>query len=102
MLCRRTGGVGQKVKVIMATKQKVREPEGSPGGTQGVQGENGSAAPAKEKPIHEVRIGRVKAAIWANQTENCIRHNFTLRRIFKRDCNAQWETSDSFGRDDLP
>jgi hypothetical protein len=90
------------VKVVMATKQKVREPEASPPATQGVQGGNGSAAPAKEKPIHEVRIGRVKAVIWANQTENGTRHNVTLRRIFKRDSNAQWEQSDSFGRDDLP
>ena len=67
-----------------------------------------SAAPATEqgegrdRPVHEVRIGRVKAVVWANQTESGVRHNVTLKRIFKRDANAQWETSDSFGRDDLP
>src|SRR5258708_4998130 len=86
----------------MAKNQAVREPEASPGGTQRGQGGNGSTAPAKDKPIHEVRIGKVKAVIWGNQTENGIRHNVTLRRIFKRDSNTQWETSDSFGRDDLP
>jgi hypothetical protein len=57
--------------------------------------------PAKDKPVHEVRIGRIKAVIWANQTENGLRHNVTLRRIFKRDQSSQWEQSDAFGRDDL-
>jgi hypothetical protein len=58
-------------------------------------------SPAKEKPVHEIRIGRIKAVIWANQTENGARHNVTLRRLFKRDARSQWEQSDSFGRDDL-
>jgi hypothetical protein len=57
--------------------------------------------PAKEKPIHEIRIGKIKAVIWANQTDSGVRHNITLRRLFKRDDSSQWETSDSFGRDDL-
>ncbi len=25
---------------------------------------------AKQKPVHEVRLGRIKAAIWANETDN--------------------------------
>ena len=57
--------------------------------------------PAKEKPVHEVRIGKVVAVIWANQAGSGVRHNITLRRIFKRDDSSQWESSDSFGRDDL-
>jgi hypothetical protein len=44
----------------------------------------------------------VKAVIWANQTDSGVRHNVTLRRIFKRDQSSGWETSDNFGRDDLP
>jgi hypothetical protein len=56
----------------------------------------------RAKPVHEIRLSRVKAVIWLNETENGPRHNVTLRRIFKRDSNAQWEQSDSFGRDDLP
>ncbi len=63
---------------------------------------NGQPAPVKEKPVHEIRIGKIKAVIWANHTESGIRHNVTLRRLFKRDTNPQWEQSDSFGRDDLP
>jgi hypothetical protein len=57
--------------------------------------------PAKDKPIHEVRIGRIKATIWLNRTESGVRHNVTLKRLFKRDANSQWETSEVFGRDDL-
>jgi hypothetical protein len=52
--------------------------------------------------VHEVRIGKVKAVIFANTTESGIRHNVVLKRLFKRDAKSQWETSDSFGRDDLP
>jgi hypothetical protein len=34
----------------------------------------------KTKPIHEVRIGAIKAAIWRNETEAGVRHNVTLTR----------------------
>jgi hypothetical protein len=53
------------------------------------------------KPVHEVRLGRIKAAIWENETQNGVRHNVTFQRIY-RDEADQWATSDSFGRDDLP
>ncbi len=33
------------------------------------------------KPVQEIRLGRVKAAIWENQTENGPRHNITVSRI---------------------
>jgi hypothetical protein len=53
------------------------------------------------KPVHEVRLGRIKAAIWENETkEGAIRHNVTLQRIYRD--GDQWKSSDSFGRDDLP
>ena len=55
---------------------------------------------ASNKPIHEVRLGRVKAAVWENTTPNGVRHNVTVQRIY-RDAE-EWKTSDSFGRDDLP
>jgi len=51
--------------------------------------------------LHEVRLGRIKAAIWENETQNGARHNVTLQRIY-RDEQGTWNTSDSFGRDDLP
>ena len=54
----------------------------------------------KTKPQHEIRLGRIKAAIWANETENGTRHNVTVSRIYKD--GDQWKDSTSFGRDDLP
>src|SRR5262245_45831154 len=58
-------------------------------------------AKAQSKPVHEIRLGRIKAAIWENETQIGTRHNVTLQRIY-RDEGGQWNTSDSFGRDDLP
>lgn len=37
----------------------------------------------KNKPISEIRIGTVKAAIWQNKTGEIIRHNVTFTRIYK-------------------
>lgn len=51
------------------------------------------------QPVHEVRIGSVKAAIWENKTENGTRFNVTLARIYRD--GDQWRSTDSFGRDDL-
>lgn len=53
------------------------------------------------KPVHEVRMGRIKAAVWENETQNGMRHNVTFQRIYRDDA-GQWATSDSYGRDDLP
>jgi len=54
----------------------------------------------KVRPVHEVRLGRIKAVVWANQTQNGTLFNTTLCRLY-RDGN-QWKDSGSFGRDDLP
>jgi hypothetical protein len=53
----------------------------------------------KDKPVHEIRIGAIKAAIWANETTNGTRYNVTLSRLYKED--DQWASTSSFGRDDL-
>lgn len=53
-----------------------------------------------KRPVHEVRLGKIKAAIWANDTESGVRHNVTLTRLYND--NGQWKDSTSFGRDDLP
>ena len=55
----------------------------------------------KSKPVHEVRLGRIKAAVWENESQNGTRHNVTLQRLYVDDA-GQWQTSQSFGRDDLP
>ena len=53
----------------------------------------------KQKPIHEVRLGTIKAAVWRNETEAGIRYNVTFSRIYKD--GETWNSTDSFGRDDL-
>jgi len=54
----------------------------------------------KQKPVHEIRLGRIKAAIWENETDNGTRHNVTISRLYKD--GDQWKQTTSFGREDLP
>lgn len=54
----------------------------------------------KARPVHEIRLGRIRAAVWENETQNGVRHNVTLSRLYKDE--DQWKDSTSFGRDDLP
>ena len=54
---------------------------------------------AKDKPIHEVRLGSIKAAVWKNDTEKGVRYNTTFSRIYRD--GDEWKSTDSFGRDDL-
>ncbi len=56
----------------------------------------------KKRPVHEIRLGRIRAAIWVNATEYGIRHNVTLSRLYRDEQQGQWKDSTSFGRDDLP
>ncbi|MHB0958773.1 MAG: hypothetical protein ACYC0X_15490 [Pirellulaceae bacterium] len=53
-----------------------------------------------KRPVHEIRMGRVRAAIWENDTQNGTRHNVTFTRLYRE--GDQWKDSSSFGRDDLP
>ena len=52
-----------------------------------------------QRPVHEIRMGRIKATIWENETENGSRYNVNLTRLYKD--GDQWKDSTSFGRDDL-
>ena len=53
----------------------------------------------KTKPIHEVRLGSIKAAVWKNETETGARYNVTFSRLYKD--GEQWKSTDSFGREEL-
>jgi hypothetical protein len=53
------------------------------------------------KKPHEVRIGRIKATIWENETPAGVRHNVTFSRLYKAEGDSEWSSADSFGRDDL-
>lgn len=55
---------------------------------------------AKQKPVEEVRLGSIKAAIWKNGGEDqAPRYNVTVCRLYRD--GDEWKTTDSFGRDDL-
>ena len=54
-----------------------------------------------KKPVHEIRMGRIRAAVWENETKNGTVHNVTVSRLYKDD-NDKWSDSTSFGREDLP
>ena len=55
---------------------------------------------ANNKPVHEVRLGVVKAAVWANDTKVGVRYGVTFQRLYKD--GDEWKVTNSFGRDDLP
>ena len=54
---------------------------------------------ANPKPVAEVRIGRAKATLWPNETEDRTRHNVTFSRLYKD--GEEWKTTQGFGRNDL-
>jgi aryl-phospho-beta-D-glucosidase BglC (GH1 family) len=62
--------------------------------------EQSKAETPNRKPIHEIRLSKIKAAIWQNDTDNGVRYNVTLGRLYKEGQN--WKQTESFGRDDLP
>ena len=55
--------------------------------------------PAKQRPAHEIRLGRIKATIWGNQNDKGTWYNVTLSRSYKD--GDEWKSSTSFGRDEL-
>ena len=55
---------------------------------------------SNNQPVHEVRLGHVKCAIFANETQAGIRHNVKISRLWKD--GDKWATTQVFGRDDLP
>lgn len=58
-------------------------------------------AQQKQKPVHEIRLGRIRAAIWANETENRqVWFNVTVSRLYKD--GDQWKDTSTYRRDDLP
>jgi hypothetical protein len=56
---------------------------------------------ANPKPIHEIKKGSVRAAIWQNALEDGrVMYNVTFSRLYKED--GEWKDSASFGRNELP
>ena len=65
---------------------------------------NTAAAPAngqsKNIPVHTVRVGPIKVAVWKNSTTNGFMFNSTLVRSYKNQ-QGEWAESNSLSRDDL-
>lgn len=55
---------------------------------------------SNERPIHEIRIGKVKAAIWQNQGDSGTFFSVTFSRVYKTE--EGWQSNGSFWRDELP
>ena len=53
-----------------------------------------------DKPVDEVKLGRITATIWRNRTtDEGIFYSTQITRLFRRETN--WDRAPSFGRDDL-
>lgn len=53
----------------------------------------------RNQPVHQVRLGAIKAAIWQNDTDAGVRYNVTFERLYNQE--GEWRSTSSFGRDDL-
>ena len=53
----------------------------------------------KTRPVHEIRLGLIKASIWHNMTRAGERFNVTLTRLYRN--GDVWSQSSHLGRDDL-
>lgn len=57
---------------------------------------------ARQRPVHEIRLGAVKVAIWANQTDQGVRYAVTHGRLYKREDTGEWHTASNYSRDHIP
>ena len=55
---------------------------------------------ANKKPVATFKLGRIRAAVWENDTDKGIVSNVTIERRYLD--GEAWKSSTSFGRSDLP
>ena len=60
-----------------------------------------TAATGSKHPVKTFRLGRIKAAVWANEADRQTFYAVTFARTYRDDAKNYRDT-DSFGRDDLP
>lgn len=53
----------------------------------------------KDRPVHEIRLGSVKACVWKNDSAAGVHYNTTFSRLYND--GQEWKSTESFGRDDL-
>ena len=71
-------------------------PKSAPNASQNKNTSSGTQAPVKT-----FRLGRIKAAVWENESEQRKFYNVTFARTYL-DNDKKFHDADSFGRDDLP
>lgn len=54
----------------------------------------------KERPVHELRLGRVKATVRLNRSPKGTWHSVAISRLYKE--ASKWQETTSFHHDDLP
>lgn len=52
------------------------------------------------KPVHEIRLGLIKASVWQKRTRSGRRYSVSVVRLYRN--GDVWKQSSRFGRDDLP
>ena len=96
----RTNGRGTKAR------KQIVDANGRPVGRQDANGRAKPAAkPEPQRPVDEVRLGRVRAAIWQDVAKSrdgreFARFNVTFERLYLNG-DGDWRSTRSFGRDDL-
>jgi len=63
--------------------------------------DNKNDAAASNLPVKTFRFGRIKAAVWENESEQQKFYRVTFARTYVDEAK-NYHDSDSFGRDDLP
>ena len=63
--------------------------------------ENKNAAASPNPPVKTFRLGRIKAAVWENETEQQKFYSVTFARTYLDEAKNYHDT-DSFSSDDLP
>ena len=53
----------------------------------------------KRRPVHEIRLGSVKGAVWRNDGPNGPWHTVTFERLYKD--GEEWKSTHSFRAEDL-
>lgn len=52
-------------------------------------------------PVYEVKIGRVRGTVWANESENGTWYAVAFSKLYK-DRDDKWQDSVYFSKEDLP
>ena len=69
--------------------------------TSGNHSTVGSAMSVGNRPVHEIKLGRIRASVWTNESsQQHVWFSVSISRLYRD--GGEWKTTTSFGRDDLP